>query len=92
LGFLRGFVEGIAFYRTHKSNIGKEAARQLAVRFGSRLFPIGLHQAAKKKTDGVYISVKNGGTMIEYEDEDTEIRRRFETNLARVGTPLRMPL
>ena len=64
-------------------NIGKEAARQLALRFGSRLHPIGLHQAAKKKTDGVYISVKNGGTMIEYEDEDVEIRRRFEANLKR---------
>jgi len=71
-------------------NIGKEAARQLALRFGSRLHPIGLHQAAKKKTDGVYISVKKGGTMIEYEDEDAEIRRRFEANLKRVGTPLRM--
>jgi aryl-alcohol dehydrogenase-like predicted oxidoreductase len=46
---------------------------------------------AKKKTDGVYISVKKGGTMIEYEDEDAEIRRRFETNLKRLGTPLRMP-
>ena len=71
-------------------NIGKKAARQLALRFGSRLYPIGLHQAAKKKTDGVYISVKEGGTMIEYEDEDPEIRRRFESNLQRVGTPLRM--
>jgi len=71
-------------------NIGKEAARQLALRFGSRLHPIGLHQAAKKKTDGVYISVKDGGTMIEYEDEDAEIRRRFEANLKRVGTPIRM--
>jgi len=28
--------------------------------------------------------------MIEYEDEDPEIRRRFEANLKRVGTPLRM--
>ncbi len=73
-------------------NIGKEAARQLALRFGSRLHPIGLHPAAKKKTDGVYISVKKGGTMIEYEDEDAEIRRRFEANLKRVGTPLRMAL
>ncbi len=72
-------------------NIGGEAARQLALRFGSRLNPIGLHQAAKKKTDGVYISVKDGGTMIEYEDEDREIRRRFEENLQRVGTPLKMP-
>lgn len=71
-------------------NTGKEAARQLALRFGSRLHPIGLHQAAKKKTDGVYISVKNGGTMIEYEEEDPEIRRRFAENLRRVGTELRM--
>lgn len=71
-------------------NVGKEAARQLAVRFGSRLFPIGLHQVAKRKTDGVYISVKNGGTMIEYEDEDAEIRRRYEADLKRLGTPLRM--
>lgn len=71
-------------------NIGKEAARQLAVRFGSRLFPIGLHQVAKKKTDGVYMSVKEGGTMIDYEDEDSEIRRRFESELERLGTPLKM--
>ena len=71
-------------------NVGKEAARQLAVRFGSRLFPIGLHQVAKRKTDGVYISVKNGGTMIEYEDEDAEIRRRYEAELKRLGTPLKM--
>ena len=71
-------------------NIGKEAARQLALRFGSRINPIGLHQAAKKKTDGVYISVKNSGTMIEYEDEDPEIRRRFADNLRRVGTEFRM--
>ncbi len=28
--------------------------------------------------------------MIEYEDEDVEIRRRFEANLQRLGTPLRM--
>ena len=28
--------------------------------------------------------------MIEYEDEDPEIRRRFEENLKRVETPIRM--
>jgi len=70
--------------------VGREPARQLALRFGSRLHPIGLHQAAKKKTDGVYISVKKGGTMIEYEDEDPEIRRRFDENLRRVGIPTKM--
>ena len=45
-------------------NVGKEPARQLAVRYGSRLYPVGFYQAAKKQTDGVYISVKKGGTMI----------------------------
>ena len=58
------------------------------MRFGSRLFPIGLQQVAKRKTDGVYISVKNGGTMIEY--EDAEIRRRYEAELKRLGTPPKM--
>jgi hypothetical protein len=74
----------------HALQHGKEAARQLALEIWQQTFPIGLHQAAKKKTDGVYISVKKGGTMIEYEDEDVEIRRRFEANLKRLGTPLRM--
>jgi hypothetical protein len=72
-------------------NIGNEAARQLALRFGSRLHPIGLHQAAKKKTDGVYISVKKGGTMIEYEDEDPRIRRDFEDAIEKINVPMEMP-
>ncbi len=71
-------------------NAGKEPARQLAVRYGSRLYPVGLMQAAKKQTDGVYISVKKGGTMVEYEDEDPEIRRRYEAELSRQGVPCKM--
>ncbi|MFQ5851571.1 MAG: cupin domain-containing protein [Candidatus Binatia bacterium] len=71
-------------------NVGNDPARQLAVRYGSRLYPIGLHEAAKKKADGVYISVKEGGTMIEYEDEDPEIRRRYEAELKRTGAVCKM--
>ena len=97
----RGVAHGVAnlsnktatlmYFVNQHFNAGKEPARQLAIRFGSRLYPVGLHEAAKKQTDGVYISVKRGGTMIEYEDEDREIRRRYEAELSRQGVPCRMP-
>ncbi len=72
-------------------NVDKDPARQLAVRFGSRIYPLGLHEAGKRKTDGVYISVKEGGTMIEYEDEDPEMRRRYEVALKTTGVACKMP-
>lgn len=72
-------------------NTGKTKARQLAVRFGSRKFPVGYHIAAKRQEDGVYISIRNGGTLIEYEDEDAEIRRRYEERLRKNGVQSEMP-
>jgi hypothetical protein len=33
----------------------------------------------------VYTSVKQGGTLIEYADEDPEIRRAYEAELANKG-------
>ena len=36
------------------------------------------------------ISVNAGGTMIEYEEEDPEIRRRYEAELKKRGVPSRM--
>ncbi len=46
---------------------------QLALRCGSHKFPLGIRVGAIRA--GVYTSVKQGGTLIEYEDEDPEIRR-----------------
>ena len=37
------------------------------------------------------VSLKKGGTMIEYEDEDPAIRRDFERALEEAGIPCRMP-
>ena len=34
---------------------------------------------------GVYTSVKQGGTLIEYDDEDPSIRQTYEAELARKG-------
>ena len=59
-------------------NVGSAPARQLAIRFGGRVHPTGFATAAKRHDEGVLMSIKNGGTLLEYEDEDPEIRRRFE--------------
>jgi hypothetical protein len=70
---------------------GSGPVRHLTIRFGSRIYPAGFYTAARRQDDGVVISIKNGGTMIDYEDEDPEIRRRFEAELKRAGVPCEMP-
>ena len=64
-------------------NTGAEPALQLALRCGSQKFPLGIRVAAIRA--GVYTSVKQGGTLIEYADEDPEIRRAYEAELANKG-------
>jgi len=72
-------------------NTGPGAARHMAIRFGSRRHPFGFHTATKRQEDGVYIEIKKGGTLIPYEDEDPQIRRRYERELKAKGVPCRMP-
>lgn len=62
-------------------NTGAGPARHLAVRYGSRLHTLGFMLAAKRQEDGVYISVREGGTLIDYEEEDPEIGRQYEAAL-----------
>jgi len=64
-------------------NTGADAALQLALRCGSHKFPLGIRVAAIRA--GVYTSVKQGGTLIEYDDEDPAIRRSYEAELQRKG-------
>ena len=64
-------------------NTGPEPALQLALRCGSQKFPLGIRVAAIRA--GVYTSVKKGGTLIEYSDEDPAIRTTYETELAKHG-------
>ncbi len=59
-------------------NTGAQPARHLALRYGSRIHPIGFKIADKRSEDGVYIDVKKGGTLIEYADEDPQIRKHYE--------------
>lgn len=72
-------------------NTGHEPARQLALRFGSHRFPVSFHLAAKRSEEATAISIRDGGTLIEYGDEDPAIRRDYEAALARNGIRLDMP-
>jgi oxalate decarboxylase/phosphoglucose isomerase-like protein (cupin superfamily) len=72
-------------------NTGPEPALQLAVRYGSRLHPIELHIANRRIDAGSTTSLREGGTLVEYEDEDPEIRRRYEAALRAKGIPCDMP-
>jgi oxalate decarboxylase/phosphoglucose isomerase-like protein (cupin superfamily) len=72
-------------------NTGGQPARHLAIRYGSRIHPIGFKIADKRSEDGVYIDVKRGGTLIEYADEDPYIRRHYEDELKKTGVSSEMP-
>ncbi len=39
----------------------------------------------------VTMSIREGGYVIDYEDEDPEIRRRFEEDLRKEGVEIAMP-
>ncbi|HEU4340153.1 MAG TPA: hypothetical protein VFU31_01135 [Candidatus Binatia bacterium] len=66
-------------------NAGKEPARHLAIRYGSRIHPLGFKVSYQRTDDDVFRGVKQGGWMIPYEDEDPEIPRRYQTALKANG-------
>lgn len=70
-------------------NTGAEPALQLALRCGSSKHPLGIRVSHIRA--GVYKSVKEGGTLIEYEDEDPEIKRIYEASLQKTGVASAMP-
>ncbi len=69
-------------------NAGDVPARYLAMRWGSRKYPM---PGLAWNQDNVDKSLRAGGDQIEYEDEASEIRRVFEEDLAKVGVTSRMP-
>jgi len=76
------------WYHQHL-NTGKEVARHIAVHPGvdrSQLLDFEGFQDVP-----VLVSEREGGAMIAYEDEDPEIRRQFEEELARAGIKSDMP-
>jgi oxalate decarboxylase/phosphoglucose isomerase-like protein (cupin superfamily) len=68
-------------------NTGAEPARYLAMRWGSRRYALDMAFARSEGTDR---SVKEGGSQIEYADENHRIHEMFEADLARSGAICRM--
>ncbi|HLY67239.1 MAG TPA: ethanolamine ammonia lyase-activating protein, partial [Chloroflexota bacterium] len=64
-------------------NTGSQPARQLALRYGSQKYGLQFHDI--HAGDGPRLGIKQGGTQIDYEDEDPEIRRRFLEQLSAGG-------
>jgi len=76
-------------------NTGTETARQLAFRpGGSHNNPTGFRRSGSRIVNGVpgvYVSYREGGTLIEYEDEDPQIKTDYETRLGELGVKSEMP-
>ncbi len=72
-------------------NTGKEKARQLAFRYSgqSGKYLLGCWRAINK--EGVRTSIRDGGTLIEYEDEDPQIQKDFDAALKNAGVSMEMP-
>lgn len=72
-------------------NTGGEPARQLAFRYNTQsgAYRLGIGKALNKA--GVVTSIREGGTLIEYEDEDPRIRKDFMAALEREGVSFQMP-
>ena len=82
------FSPPTGWYHQH-FNSGPERALQLALRNGSAKFPFGVRRAQTK--NGVMTSTAEGGTMIDFEAEDPQIRRDYLESLERNGVAFDMP-
>ncbi len=69
-------------------NTSPEPVRYLATAMGSSRYPFTADKVAIKM--GVNVSVKDGGSQIEYEDQDPRIHRLYLTELAKKGVACRM--
>ena len=71
-------------------NTSTGPAKHVAV-YGDRL-PMGVHNLQDGSEGFVgYVSQREGGTLIEYEDEDPRVRSDFEAEVKKKGITLEMP-
>ncbi len=79
------YSPGDCWFHQH-FNTGSEPARHIAFRTGGAKYNLGF----RKKWESI-VPIQKGGTLINYEDEDPQIRRDFETALRETGVPSHMP-
>jgi hypothetical protein len=72
-------------------NTGKEPARHLAIRGGNTFSLAPLGNRAEGDEHANMIATSEGGSLLEYEEEDPETRRRFRAALKANGVENQMP-
>ena len=77
-----------AYFHQHL-NSGHGPAKHVAV-YGPRM-PLAVHELEGEEGWKGFLSYKQGGTLIEYHDEDPEVRRDFEAELAKKSIECKMP-
>ncbi len=82
------YSPGDGWFHQH-FNTGPEPARHIAFRTGGAKYRIGLR--GRDNTRATVMDIKEGGAMIEYGDEDPQIRRDFEAALQEAGVACEMP-
>jgi mannose-6-phosphate isomerase-like protein (cupin superfamily) len=80
------YVPPDGWFHQHMST-GQVPARHVAVYGGT--IPLGIQRGAEE--GGVYLPVREGGVLIDYEDEDPEVRRYFIEANRREGVECDMP-
>lgn len=70
-------------------NLADEPSRYLALSFGGIRYPT--LEAKKHMYQNLDVAAKDGGTQIDYEDEDSRVYERFVAELAGAGAELTMP-
>ncbi|MDP2644778.1 MAG: cupin domain-containing protein [Desulfobacterales bacterium] len=84
------FCPPTGWYHQH-FNTGSEPARQLAFRYNSHSGEYRLGIGKALNLAGVNLSTRKGGTLIEYEDEDPQIRIDYEQEIRAGGVVPQMP-
>jgi oxalate decarboxylase/phosphoglucose isomerase-like protein (cupin superfamily) len=82
------YVPPNAYFHQH-FNTGPGPARHIAV-YGETL-PLGVHSLAAESGWKGHLSYREGGTLIEYADEDPQVRGDYEAALAARGLKSTMP-
>jgi hypothetical protein len=77
-----------AWFHQHH-NTGPVPARQLAIRYGSIQYRVGIWEAFQGT--GALETLQDGGTIIDYSDEDPKIRALYEEAVRREGILSQMP-
>ncbi len=72
-------------------NTGPEPARQLAFHYSSLLHRLEFRDGGPEKERRYLIPLREGGTLIEADQEDPAIRRDYEEALQREGIPCTLP-